>query len=254
MNRGLVDLKELRKNMAKADFCGKSAYCFINGNKIIKLYVRPTDGGFYNCIDPTKVCDLSMFSADTIVFPEEYIYENGEIVGEISKYIRSKAINESFNNTAIIESIINGYDKVVKDLYLYNNINMVDLCFVNVLYSNKNGFHLIDTTEWYFQDNSLKKNMYYFNMSLIDAIVIYLDMPVIYSKFYNKIDNTFLNNVEKYGSAGDRLKESIYAIMSNKYNFLRLLYAYMDTYRIHYGEDAKTLKDVNEFTKVLKKG
>ena len=94
MNRGLVNLKELRENFDKADFKqGKSSYCFINGDEIIKIYAKKFGENYI----PKDVCDLSKFSADTIVFPKEYIYENGKIVGEISKYIKSKSINESFN-------------------------------------------------------------------------------------------------------------------------------------------------------------
>lgn len=251
MNRGLVNLEELRKNFDKADFKkGKSSYCFIDGDKVIKIYTVKFGENFI----PKKVCDFSKLSADTIVFPEEYIYENGKIVGEISKYIKSKPISESFNEEAHLDAIIKGYDLVINDLYLYDNINMIDLCSVNILFSNKNGFHLIDTTEWQFQDNALRHNIYYFNMGLVDELIEYSEIPIVYGKYYSKMDDIFCDNVEKYGKYGDALKESIYELMSNKYNFIKFLIAYMNTYRIHYGEDAKTLEDIKEFTKVLKKG
>lgn len=251
MNRGLVNLEELRKNFDKADFKqGKSSYCFIQGDKIIKVYAKKYEKNYL----PKEICDFSKFSADTIVFPLEYIYENGKIVGEISKYIKSKAITESFNEKANLKAIIKGYERVINDMYLYDNINMMDLCSVNILYSNRNGFHLIDTTEWNFEDYALRHNLYYFNMSLLDALIEYAEIPIIYSKYYNKLDDSFLNNVEKYGKSGNSLKENIFMIMSNRYHFIKFLIAYMDIYRIHYGSDAKTLEDIKEFTKVLKKG
>ena len=41
MNRGLVNLKKLRENFDKADFKqGKSSYCFIIGNKLVKVYAK----------------------------------------------------------------------------------------------------------------------------------------------------------------------------------------------------------------------
>ena len=254
MNRGLVDLKELRQNVKKADFSGKSAYCFIKDNKIVKVYARREDPGFYTVIDSNKVCDFSKFSADTIVFPQEYIYENGHIAGEISEYIKSKTIDQSFNNSAILKCIIDGYEKVVQDLYLYNNINMVDLCFVNILYSNKRGFHLIDTTEWRIEDNALRKNLYNLNLSLIDTFVERLDIPVTFSRYYSKVDDTYYKSLEKYGSAGKKMQNNIDILMRNKFHFMNLLYAYMEVYRVYASSDAIKLKDLNEFTKVLKKG
>ena len=254
MDRGLVNLKELRNNIAISDFQGKSGYCFIKGNKIIKVYARSGDKGFFIPLDNSKVVDFSKYSADTIVFPDEYIYEDGKIVGEISKYIKSKTIDKSFNNHAKIKAIVDGYEKVIDDFYLYNNIDMVDLCFINILFSNSKGFHIIDTTEWCIRDNSLNKNIYSFNSSLITILVEYLKIPVKYSKYYNKIDNDFFKNIEKYGKAGKKLQDSLILLMNNKYHFLNIVFAYMDMYRIYCGNDIENLKEMKEFTKVLKKG
>ena len=251
MDRGLVNLSELRNSFDKADFKqGKSSYCFIRGDKVIKIYAKKNGDNFI----PSQICDLSKFKADTIVFPLEYIYEKEKIVGEISQYIKSNAISESFNENANINSIIEGYDLVVNDMYLYNNINMNDLCSVNILYSNKDGFHLIDTTEWNFDNDALRHNLYYFNMSLIDEIIDYIEMPIHCSKYYNKVSDIFLENIDKYGRQGNELKACIYMLMSNKYNFIKFLLSYINIYRIHYGSDAKTLEDIKELTKVLKKG
>ena len=67
MNKGLVDLKSLRKDILKADFRGKSAFCFVDGDKLIKIYARKTDRG-YIYLDTDKINDFSKYSADTIVF------------------------------------------------------------------------------------------------------------------------------------------------------------------------------------------
>lgn len=251
MNRGLVNLSELRNSFNNADFKqGKSSYCFIRDDKIIKIYA-PKYGDNYV---PTEVCDFSKFSADTIVFPDKYIYENGKIVGEIAKYIKSESIDKSFNDKAIIKRIINSYEKVIEDMYLYSNIKMFDLCCVNILYSNNLGFHIIDTTEWCFSDNELKRNMHNFNSSLIQELLIeYLEIRMVFSKYYNTVDETYMKNIGKFGQAGQNLKKSIRLLMNNSYDFMRILTAYMDAYRVYSGNDAKTLKDINEFTKVLKK-
>ena len=254
MNRGLVNLKELRQNIDKADFCGTTAYCFVKDDKIIKVYARNGDKDFFPLNDDRKICDLSQFVADTIIFPQSYIYEKGRIVGEILKYVKDKSIDKSFNDVANIKSIIDNYELLRNDIQLYSNIDMVDLCFVNILYSNSNGFHLIDTTEWIITDNALKNNIERLDSSLIDVMNDYLEIPITYSKYYNKIDQVFVKNVSKYGNAGKRLQNNMDLLMKRKYNFLNMMFAYIDMYRIYCGKDVETLKDIKEFTKVLKKG
>ena len=132
---------------------------------------------------------------------------------------------------------------------------MKDLCSVNILYSNELGFHIIDTTEWkIFGGDASKINMRRLNSSTISAIVEYLEIPITYSKYYNKInDDKFYDNMAKYGSSGKRLQENIQLLMNDKYRFIGLLYAFMDTYREYASKEAKTLEDVKELVKVLKK-
>lgn len=252
MNRGLVNLEELRKNRNNADFQGKSAYCFIDGNKIIKIYATKQDDDFIP-VELDKIVDFSKYKADTIVFPQEYIYENGLLVGEIMRYIRDKSIDKSFNKNARCNKIITGYEKVINDLSLYTNIDMVDLCYVNILYSNRSGFHIIDTTEWKLTDNFYKQNLHRFNSSLIRVLVDYLEIPIVYSKYYNKIDEEFASNLKKFGIAGMKLNNNLLKLMDNHYDFLGLLYAYMDATKIFCDKDVETLKEMKEFTKVLKK-
>lgn len=251
MNRGLVNLVKLRKNFDKADFKqGKSSYCFIDGNRIIKVYAQKYEDDFF----PSEVCNFSKYKSDTIVFPTEYIYENGHIVGEISTYIKSQNITHSFDKEANLDKMINGYDLVLQDIYTYTNIDMVDLCSVNILYSNELGFHIIDTTEWKIVDDAHLINLHRFNSSLISEIVEFAETPISYSKYYSKIDDDFYNNMVKFGKAGKELQDSMKLLMHNRFNFQKLIYAYMDMYRTYSGKDAKTLEDVKELTKVLKKG
>ena len=255
MNKGLVDLAELRKNISKADYEGKSSYCFKDGNRIIKVYARKEDKGFFIPPDVNKICDFSNFSAETIVFPEEYIYEDRRIAGEIIKYANGKRLDYAINDKVDIKSMLKSYDAVLNDLYLYNNIDMIDLCYVNILYSNKSGFHIIDTTDWKFTDDALKINIHNLNSSIVDMLVPYLLIPCHFnSKNYYVVNSSFLKKLEQYGNSGQRLKNSLIMLSVDRYDFLKIMYSYLEMYRIHYGSEANTLKDVKEFTKVLKKG
>lgn len=252
-NRGLVDLKELRKNMLNANFRGKSAFCFINGDKIIKVYAK-TSKNEYIPLDVDKLHDLSVFCADTIVFPDEYIYENGKKAGEILKYISDKSIDESFNDKVNLKKIIDSYEKVLCDLLLYSNLDMVDLCQVNILYSNKRGFHIIDTTEWVINNSLVNGNLYRFNSTLIEAVMEYLEIPIIYSRYANNLNKDFIDQLKKYGREGKSLQKSLINLMNHNYDFLGLMFALMETSRIYNKKETETFQDIKEFTKVLKKG
>ena len=255
MNRGMVDTKEINSNFLKPDFDGKSGNLYICGNKIVKIYAKEGQNGkLFIPPDPNKICDFSKYMADTIVFPLQYIYENGVIVGEISKYIKSKHIGESFNGNAKIKPIIDSYEQVRSDMQLYDNIDMRDLCYVNILYSNKNGFHLIDTTDWQYKDNSLPINIYRFDLSLTDTIINYAKIMNYDKQGRYETNENLYKNIAKYGNAGKRLQNNIDLIINDKYRFLEFLFAFMEVYQIHYSEEMKSLKELKEMTKVLKKG
>ena len=260
MNKGLVDLAKLRKNISKADHYGKSSFGFINGDKFIKVYAKEEDNKFEVFIPPNphQLTDFSGLEADTIIFPNEYILENGLKAGEISDYINDQRFDLALKTKLEINPMISSYDDVISDMYLYSDIDMIDLCFANILYSNKNGFHIIDTTDWCFDKNSLEKNIYRFNLSIVKEIIDYLEVPYTETYYGNSLRyyvyNNYLNILKKYGDSGERLIKYLMLLKKDRYNFQELMFAYQDVYRIHYGMEANTLNDVKELTKVIKKG
>ena len=253
-NEGLVDIAKLRKNKAKANFRGKSAYRFIHGNKIIKIYASDKDNG-YAPIDRDSIIDLSTYKSDTIVFPDSYLYEKKEKVGEIMNYIKADHVRVPFYNNINVNRLLVNYENAYNDITVYNNILMRDLCDVNILYSEKDGFHIIDTTEWEFSDkNTVPYNIYKFKSSLVNIILEYIDMPIIYRYDYPMIDGIIQENALKYGSVGQRYFKVLNDIVNNKCSFQELLFAYMSLYQKMYNRDLKTMNDVKEMTKILKKG
>lgn len=253
MNTGLVDLDFLRQNINNTQLNGKNGFGFKIDNKFVKVYARESDKGFFEILDVSKIEDLSKFTAKTIVFPEKYIYENGQKAGEISRFINSKNLNLVIDSIKI-KPMIDSYEKVLEDLYLYDCINMIDLCYVNILYSNKSGFHIIDTTEWQIKNGFLNENIRRFNSSLLAVIVDEYEIPIIRSKYYSKIDKNFYSNIAKYGKCGQRLQHVMELLLNNENYFLDFIFAFQDVYRIHYGEELEKLKEMHEMTKVLKKG
>ena len=257
---GFVDLEELRKHIKDANNYGKSGFCFRIGDKFVKIYARDEDNKYKIFVPPDtkKITDFSGLKADTIIFPNEYIHENGLKAGEISDYISDERFDLALKTGLKINPMTTSYDRVIADMYLYRDIYMLDLCFANILYSDQNGFHIIDTTDWYFERDSLKDNVYYFNLSIVKEIINYLEMP--YKETYYGRDlryyvyDDFLKKIKKYGDKGTKLVNNLSLLREDKYSFLEFIYAYNDVYRIHYGNDAKTLEDVKELTKILKKG
>ena len=253
-DKGLVDLANLRENIKKADFEGKSSFCFHFGDKLVKVYARKADKGFYLPPDVSKIVDFTGFFADTINFPLEYIYENGKKAGEILSFVNSKSLHLALTDNIRVDKLIVNYEGVLSDLNIYRNIDMIDLCFVNILYSNRNGFTIIDTTDWNLVEDALKINIHRLNSSIIGVLVRNMDIPYCICRGYICVDSLFLDNLKKYGHAGLELIDSLNSLSEDKYNFLKMIFSYLDIYHIHYNKDANTLKDVKELTKILKKG
>ena len=144
MNKGQVDLDILKVNKAMAKFRGKSAYCFLLEDKIIKIYADTNDIHYIH-LNRNMIEDFSKYKSKTIVFPLEYLYENNQKVGEISKFIKNNSLlNNAFNAQTKINPIIRNYLVAVDEIKKYPNIDMIDIDPVNILYSGKQGFHIID--------------------------------------------------------------------------------------------------------------
>ena len=256
MNRGLVDLDELRRRFANGEtsLVGNTSYCFVDGDKIIKVYGRKHEKGIYIPVERDKVIDLSCYKSDVIVFPDEYFVENGLPAGEISDYINNKNILESFNEEALLSIMINRLDPVIREIMLYKFLKMNDLCGSNILFSNELGYHIIDTTPWELAIDASKNNLNNLNKYLIETVKDNLELPVKYSNFFNKIDPIFYKNTAKFGKPGLELQKNIVLLTKLKFDFINLITAFMEAYRVYNGTDANTLGDVKEFVKVLKKG
>ena len=253
MSKGLVDLAELRKMRDKAQFRGETAYCFVQGDKIIKVYATKSDR-YYTPIDRSTIPDFSVYKSDTIVFPDEYICEDGIKSGEIMDFIPDEDISISFNDETEIKPLIDHYGKAITDIKAFPNMRMVDLCWPNILYSLKNGFHIIDTTPWKLMDNTTVWNIDRFNENIVRIIFNYLKVlnPEYYD--YPVMDGRFRERCLSYGIAGEELYRLIERNAFKKYNVEDLLHAYMELYLKINGIEPRNLGEIKEITKMLKKG
>ena len=67
-NRGLVNLDELRRRFANGEdvLAGLTSYCFVDGDKIIKVYGKKYEKGIYIPVERDKVIDLSCYKSNII--------------------------------------------------------------------------------------------------------------------------------------------------------------------------------------------
>lgn len=255
MKRGEVDLNKLRASKEKYDFRGKTAYCFLNGKNIIKIYAQEDDDE-YKSLNKDLIEDFSQNKSKIIVFPQEYLYQNGVKVGEISRFIKDKSLLENnFYGKIMVNSLIKNYNLVVNELKRINNIYMHDLDSVNILYSGRSGFHIIDVTEWTYKSDSSNINIYYFNRTLFRSICDFIGLPTFYHDFINtKITYNILYNEVDYGNLGKEFYNLIECNLMDDYHIVEFLEAYRAMYQIYYDREMKTLNQMKNYTKILKKG
>ena len=252
MKKGLVDLDIFRDNKEKANYHGKSAYCFKLNNSVLKVYADFSDKEF-SPIDRGSVVDLSKYKSSVIIFPSEYIYENGVISGEISRFVPDRALDDAaFNNNVRLLPLLRNYREAVLELKKFDFIDMFDLCTCNITYSGKNGFHIYDTTEWKYRSDEKNMNIYRFDSSIVKELLNYLEFPQFLHWFIDtKMPNNILNN--DYGNLGKEFYEAIMDNLMDSYNVEDFINLFMKMYQKYYDREMKTLSDMKKYTKILKK-
>ncbi len=192
MKQDLVELDNLKKEIIirkrNCDYSlrGKTGFCFIKGNIVIKLYEYPKD--------IKNFCDLSMFKSDLISFPLDYIYENGKIIGEILPFYKGKTLDNALNIRSNIDSIVNHFNNIIEELDRFNNLAMYDMWTRNILYSSKNGMFLIDTTDW-----KIKDDCFFDNLELLENSMASVIKKILYDdkmEFDTLKDYSFLRKNE----------------------------------------------------------
>ena len=250
MEKGLVDLDIYRENKEKANFRGKSAYCFLLGENILKVYAE-SDDFEYMGLDRSKIVDLSHYKSKLIVFPTKYIYENGVIAGEVSRYISDRALdNNAFDNDVKVLELLRNYRDAINELKKFKQIDMCDLCTCNIAYSDESGFHIYDTTEW--QHGTGDYNIHRFDSAVFRVLIDYLCFP---SYLHELIRTDIPYNVLKgyYGKLGKDFFDVITDNLMEKYCIEDFLNLYCEMYQRYYNSEMTTLNEMKNYTKILKK-
>lgn len=246
MQKGLVDLLKIRQELMiqKDDLeytlKGKTGYCVVVDNKIVKYYFEPKK------IDSKN--DLTNYKSSIIVFPISYIVHDNMIIGEIMDYIPDKNISDLSNKTNI-KKFLKDYLLVLSEFKKYSNLNMLDICENNITYSSHDGFHIYDSTDFVYEKNSLELNMERFNMALFYAISNYLGIPDCH---LNLMNSKFLKNVMNNNLYGKELISLLYAMYDYDYHLIEFFNCFSEMYKQHYNCDIEKFQDMKKYTKILK--
>lgn len=241
-----VDYLKLRRDFdVLKDIFGTEGFCYIDNDLIYKIYFSYLDKEF----------DFSIFKSPYISFPINYLYdrnfkETDKVVGEIMPYFDKKDISTSISNDVLLSDIKKHSVSIIEEIKKFPNIQMNDLCWVNLLY-NEEGFSIIDTTSWIITDKDVSE----YNIKKFYGC---LSWRIALEKLglYNEIlkNEVFINNLLKIGAKGKELMKVILAIINNDYQVLPMIDLYQEiALKDDYG-DIKTVGDMENYTKKLKKG
>ncbi len=243
----LVDYKKLLnfyRDYYKGCLTGAEGFCLVNKGQLRKIYFEPRD----------ERCrtDLSQFKSSFIVFPQYYLYDKvkpDQVVGEVQKYVRKEELRISLNDEVLIEKLIKNYKALLEELKIYRQILMDDIFTGNVLYNDKDGFNLIDTTNWSVTGNdNYQDNKFNLDDSIIEVILSDI-LEITQFSFCNL---SFVNGLKKLGDYGMQLSEVINANLSKDYHvieFLQLCQLLGNKMDVYF---ENSLYDVKKCVKLLK--
>lgn len=204
---------------------GKTGYCFIRGNRIIKLYEFPKkyDVNY----------DMTKFKSERISFPLDYLYEEGRIIGEILPYYKALNIENIINLRSNIIQLASFFEEMCNEVKKFPNIAMYDIWLGNILYSNKKGMFLIDTTDWKISE----KNCNEYNLKLLEESMIKLLKDLVIQS----------ENFQK-GS----LLRYLFEYINNGNSLVDLLKEYREKVKNEYNCEIKSVSDVKKYMKIMK--
>ena len=249
MKKVLVDYEQLLREFdsCSIDLFGAQGFCLVKNNIIEKIYFEPRDLKY----------DITNYESKKISFPIKYLYDNTEmqdkVVGELMEYFPKKSITWSLNERVFIDNLIKKYTEIINEIKKFYELNMIDLSTPNILYDEFTGFSLIDTTSWVVDQNN---NYFQLNKRRIDKSLSYVIVDDLIDISINDIANSHLfRNLAKYGKQGVELYKILMSMFNdNEFLFIELLEIYCDIFKNGDLGPVKTIEDMKNYTKMLKKG
>jgi hypothetical protein len=258
MDGGLFDLEKyeqailVRKKNGNLSFQGLQGNCFIEGNDVVKIYNIPN----------MNVSFLCGYSSKRISFPYYYIEKNGDIYGEIMPYFDAKALLYSLTKESTIDYLIKHYRIICEEIYKFPEIFMIDLSYPNILYDEKKGFYIVDTTSCFldFKDDFSKVNIESLNRAIIFALGCIIfeyenKLEFIAEKeYFKEIIEVYFQKIKCFSIGKEFLKLIELCLNEEEYRFLDLVDVYCEIVKIYYNDELKTIEDAKKYIKIMKNG
>lgn len=222
---------------------GSDARCFIDKDKIFKLYKRTKP--------INSITDFSSYKSDSIAFPLYYLddFIKDFIAGEVMNYFNKQRLYQSLHNGQTnIDKLVANYGKLRHDIKKFPEIYMNDLFSGNILY-DETGFTLVDTTKWNVDE---KKDYAYANISVVANEIMEIiveDYMELNGFILEKIKPNFL----KYGEMGADLYNLLSMTSYNGDSLLEILDLYRELVFRVLGVKIETLDDIYNNQGVFKR-
>ena len=249
MQKGMVDLAkyqdiiEYRKDKDDYQMSGSEGYCFLERNKIIKIYAHPKE--------VHRITDLTDYKSERIAFPIYYIYKKGLVYGEVMPYFKAKTLDAALGVNTRVENITYHYQNIIDIINVFNDLLMIDISYArNILYSPTKGFYLIDTTAWEKDKEKNSQNIHAFDACLFNRIC-----PIIFDSclpIHVLLDIKDRFWLIKNDVLGKEFFDLLNANLKGDYHIIELFDAYKSVVKTYYNDDVKTLGDVKKYTKIMK--
>lgn len=244
--RVLVDYEKMINLFdCEKDPFGAQGFCLIKKDIVQKIYFERM-----RCEH-----DFTKYKSSQIAFPMHYLcdyhnFSSKEIVGEIMPYFDKESITWSINETTRIDFLIEHYLEILHELEKYPEIDMMDLCSANILYSQQTGFSIIDTTCWRIdmKQDFIDGNKRDFDFGLASRLVdnVLEIGPMLVTDYH------FSKNLMRYGKVGHDLLRVLEATLDDDYQILAILQLYRLIASSNGLEPIRTLGDAKNYTKKLK--
>ena len=148
------------KNLPTIGNEGNQGKCYTDGTYVYKFY-RTSEIDF--------LAGLGQKS-EYIAFPiEEFRDENNVLVGYKSNIMPGDQFYKGMEPDTRLEDILKAYYLIKEEVKNFEQFQMIDLCYINVLFDKKR-FYIIDTDRWELNYNCIR-NITNLNFSINEGII-----------------------------------------------------------------------------------
>ena len=151
---------------------GFQGTCYHDDKYVYKLYSNP--------MQYMDRLDTLGYPSDLIAFPIETYTEGNKIIGYKMKYFPGTRFEAGMDESAKLDDIKKAYSEIKSEVKNFEQFEMGDLCYANVLFDNKR-FYIIDTDRW---ELNYK---YIYNITMLNESINYGLVNSLSREYYSQL-------------------------------------------------------------------